>query len=90
MSSISSTSGPVSRGARTRRRKLPWRKPTLTEVFPGQQNLEHLKALYKQQAEQDGQPDDVWIPPPSPIERLEREREDVAARAAHQPELEDV
>jgi hypothetical protein len=52
------------------RKKMPWSAPTLTEVYPSQKSIDHLKALYKHQAEQAGQPDDVWIPPPSPGQRI--------------------
>jgi hypothetical protein len=55
------------------RPKLPWAKPVVTEVYPGQKSIDHLKALYKHQAEQDGRPDDVWTPPPSPSARVARE-----------------
>jgi hypothetical protein len=58
---------------RKNRPKLPWAKPVITEVYPGQRSTDHLKALYKHQAEQDGQPDDAWIPPPSPSARVARE-----------------
>jgi hypothetical protein len=69
--SVTENSWSVSRRAR-RRRKLPWSKPTLTEVLLGPKTIDHLKALYKHQAEQVGQPDDVWLRPPSPSGRLER------------------
>jgi hypothetical protein len=46
--------------------------PTLVELYPSQKTIDQLKALYKHQAEQAGQPDDVWIPPPSLSERNAR------------------
>jgi hypothetical protein len=64
--SLSSFVGSKSARKSSRSKKLPWSAPTLTEVYPGQKSIDHLNALYKHQAEQAGQPDDVWMPPPSP------------------------
>jgi hypothetical protein len=69
LSSLPSCVGSKSR-KKSRAKKLPWSAPTLTEVYPSQKSIDHLKALYKHQAEQAGQPDDVWIPPPSPGQRI--------------------
>jgi hypothetical protein len=72
---LSSCVGSKSR-KKSRAKKLPrtkkreWSTPTLAEVYPGPATIDHLKALYKHQAEQAGQPDDVWIPPPSPGQRI--------------------
>jgi hypothetical protein len=70
LSSLPSFVGSKSARKSSRSKKLPWSAPTLTEVYPGQKSIDHLKALYKHQAEQAGQPDDVWIPPPSPGQRI--------------------
>jgi hypothetical protein len=76
-SSLPSSSLPSRVGSKSakksRAKKLPWSTPTLTEIYPGPATIDRLKALYKHQAEQDGQPDDVWIPPPSPSKRYARE-----------------
>jgi hypothetical protein len=75
LSSLPSCVGSKSR-KKSRAKKLPrtkkreWSTPTLAEVYPGPATIDHLKALYKHQAEQAGQPDDVWIPPPSPGQRI--------------------
>jgi hypothetical protein len=68
--SLSSFVGSKSARKSSRAKKLPWSAPTLTEVYPSQKSIDHLKALYKHQAEQAGRPDDVWIPPPSPGQRI--------------------
>jgi hypothetical protein len=53
-----------------RAKKRPWSTPKLVEIYPSQKTIDQLKALYIRQAEQAGQPDDVWIPPRSPGQRI--------------------
>jgi hypothetical protein len=40
------------------------------EVYPGPTTIAHLKELYRHQAELDGDPTDVWTPPPGPLLRI--------------------
>jgi hypothetical protein len=70
LSSLPSFVGSKSARKSSRAKKLPWSTPRLVEVYPSQKTIDQLKALYKHQAEQAGQPDDAWIPPPSPGQRI--------------------
>jgi hypothetical protein len=70
LSSLPSFVDSKSRKKSSRAKKSPWSAPTLIEVYPSQKAIGHLKSIYKHQAEQAGQPDDVWIPPPSPGQRI--------------------
>jgi hypothetical protein len=61
--------------------KRRWSKPGLVELFPGPRTISLLASMYREQAERNGEPDDVWAPPLSPVARLERERANFVDRA---------
>jgi hypothetical protein len=70
LSSLPSFVGSKSARKSSRAKKSTWSAPTLTELYPSPRTIDHLKALYKHQAEQAGQPDDVWILPLSAGQRI--------------------
>jgi hypothetical protein len=56
-----------------------WTTPTLVEVFPSPETIALLGALYHQQAEEAGEPNDFWRAPPGPVERTLRSARKEAA-----------
>jgi hypothetical protein len=65
------TTSRFSEGSRQQRARKPaWSVPVLKQVYPGSPTIVHLKSLYRSQAELAGDPNDVWVPPSSPIARL--------------------